>query len=589
MFSTRCIARRALRVVAATLFAVALADSAGAQNLSLPLDGVNDYVDADDVVSVFAGTSPNFTMEGWFLIDQDNSGEVALMAINTDYEDNFNVVLFDADDGKFGVRDRALSTQIDGSVEEISEDGPNAYPKGRWYHVAYTLDQDGNAVLYVDGAAEIAYQSTTTVCVTQVINTCIATEEQPIRSFEPINLTAHFSIGQEWDPSGRGNFLKGRVDEVRIWSEVRSASEVSNNRFAILDASETNLEVYWSFDDIDGKGDGSSLTDGAGSYTATLEGVSTLSGPDGDDYLLSLGGSDGYVEANSIPGAIAGAFTIEGWFWPEADASLQTLFAVNTSGGSNRLVVLYASDEQEFRIVTSSGAALITDWRAPAYRWYHVAVTVTSADEITLYVNGEAEESVTSSVSISSTDLLSIGQEFDADNGVPVESNLLTGRVDEVRVWSTARSGDQIRETLGIELTGNETALVAYWQFNDDGQVSVTDATGNGHTGRFVDRPAPAPGVRDAGAGRLRDHRVPERCHRPGKPDRAGVECRVCRSLRADHPAGRSGARVLVHPHHSCRGRRVGVGRGRFLAQRRLYFGIDRCLIVPERRRRRAH
>jgi hypothetical protein len=44
---------------------------------------------------------------------------------------------------------------------------------------------------------------------------------------------------------------------------------------------------------------------------------------------------------------------------------------------------------------------------------------------------------------------------------------LMQGAMDEVRVWKTARTGEQIRENIAKPLTGSEPGLVALWNFDD--------------------------------------------------------------------------------------------------------------------------
>lgn len=57
------------------------------------------------------------------------------------------------------------------------------------------------------------------------------------------------------------------------------------------------------------------------------------------------------------------------------------------------------------------------------------------------------------------------------------------GQMDEVRVWRTARSEEEIRDCLFKRLTGRESGLVALWNF-DDG--SARDLTQGHHDGRLI-------------------------------------------------------------------------------------------------------
>lgn len=54
------------------------------------------------------------------------------------------------------------------------------------------------------------------------------------------------------------------------------------------------------------------------------------------------------------------------------------------------------------------------------------------------------------------------------------------GKADELRVWSTARTPEQIRATLAQHLTGTEPGLVAYMDFNGG---NLADLTFNGYDG----------------------------------------------------------------------------------------------------------
>ena len=57
------------------------------------------------------------------------------------------------------------------------------------------------------------------------------------------------------------------------------------------------------------------------------------------------------------------------------------------------------------------------------------------------------------------------------------------GDMDEVRVWSSARTAEQIGDAMNQRLKGDEDGLVALWNF-DDG--TAWDASPNGHDGTLV-------------------------------------------------------------------------------------------------------
>ena len=53
------------------------------------------------------------------------------------------------------------------------------------------------------------------------------------------------------------------------------------------------------------------------------------------------------------------------------------------------------------------------------------------------------------------------------------------GSIDEIRIWNEARSQAEIQAYMKSTLTGTESNLVAYYQFDQSSGTSLEDATGN--------------------------------------------------------------------------------------------------------------
>lgn len=63
------------------------------------------------------------------------------------------------------------------------------------------------------------------------------------------NGTALFAIGAKFDAAGAAeSFLDGKVDDVRVWNDIRSASELSAYLLLELAGTEANLQAYWQVD-----------------------------------------------------------------------------------------------------------------------------------------------------------------------------------------------------------------------------------------------------------------------------------------------------------------------------------------------------
>jgi hypothetical protein len=218
----------------------------------------------------------------------------------------------------------------------------------------------------------------------------------------------------------------------------------------------------------------------------------------GPGKALSLDGADDAVEANfvsndlSYAGYTPDAITLEAWVYPEeADASSPSILGFNEPGGYNRNHLAYKKmlswDGPKYYFAyydDSLGGYAASADDFPPGKWYHVAVTINELDEGVLYVNG-AQQTV-----FSTTLRPPKGAEFHMGR-MDVDYRHFKGRLDEVRIWNEALSGDEILEIMCNQLSGREDGLVGLWHFDDmvqtieDGEpvFSVHDATSNANDG----------------------------------------------------------------------------------------------------------
>ncbi|EMI15642.1 Cadherin domain containing protein, partial [Rhodopirellula maiorica SM1] len=103
--------------------------------------------------------------------------------------------------------------------------------------------------------------------------------------------------GRENNPAG--NYFTGEIDDVRVWSTVRSDSEIQNNLDRTLDGNETGLAGYWSFNE----GSGTTANDlTSNANHGTLTGGPVWNGFSTDqDTPLNVGAASGIID-NDIDG-----------------------------------------------------------------------------------------------------------------------------------------------------------------------------------------------------------------------------------------------------------------------------------------------
>ncbi|MFM6051751.1 MAG: LamG-like jellyroll fold domain-containing protein, partial [Sphaerospermopsis kisseleviana] len=66
-------------------------------------------------------------------------------------------------------------------------------------------------------------------------------------------------------------------------------------------------------------------------------------------------------------------------------------------------------------------------------------------------------------------------------------SQFFQGSIDDVRIWNKARNQAEIQANLNKELTGAESGLVGYWNFNSIKGSTVDDLTSNQNDGTIIE------------------------------------------------------------------------------------------------------
>jgi len=179
---------------------------------SLKLDG-SSYASAADNADLDMGSN-SFAMEAWIKHD-GNSGE--------------NAVIISKRDGN--LVDYELS--LVGSGEEVTvrfliystvyhATSESGIPSGRWTHVAGSYDGASMSV-YINGKLE---------------------GSRSVSGNSRAN-SGDLIIGADYTKNDR--FFSGEIDEVRIWSQPRTVTEINNDLFNVLSGNEINLAAYYSF------------------------------------------------------------------------------------------------------------------------------------------------------------------------------------------------------------------------------------------------------------------------------------------------------------------------------------------------------
>ncbi len=205
--------------------------------------------------------------------------------------------------------------------------------------------------------------------------------------------------------------------------------------------------------------------------------------------VLSLDQRRGFIE---LPPNIFNELdeaTIEGWVrWDRFINS----FNFYDYGRRNRDLVIKSwentpnLDATSFPVTSDSARSVPGILRSN--QWCHVAL-VTGRGGMKLYYNGTLVSAGRFTGSFSALENGESHYLGASAWGEPGRGNF-EGQMDEVRVWVTARTGEDIRENMFRRLTGNEDGLAALWNFDDPAQPG-RDASPNGFHGRLVNEADP--------------------------------------------------------------------------------------------------
>ena len=201
---------------------------------------------------------------------------------------------------------------------------------------------------------------------------------------------------------------------------------------------------------------------------------STLTTPPGN--AVDFDGTNDYVlisDADDLD--LTNNYTLECWFKADSFGTTRGLISKYQTTGANGSVVRLNTNNLVFDQLTTSNMDLQID------HWYHVAA-VNSNGTRSLYLDGVEQSLYGTALAVkANTDPLRLGSDF--------SGRYFDGRIDEVRLWSAARTEAEIRDAMHRELNGDETNLVAYYSFNSLSGTTLYDRTGNGHDGTLVNGP----------------------------------------------------------------------------------------------------
>lgn len=217
-----------------------------------------------------------------------------------------------------------------------------------------------------------------------------------------------------------------------------------------------------------------SVADDASATTSETDNYGALNGTSASKQGFQAGLSN-YLSSS-------GTFTFEAWLLPSDSMSATT--------GS----IFIKTDVVQYEIASGTYQAIYNNAGWKSYistgikarfgEWQHVAF-VKNTNTMSFYLNGNLAYQLTDATNIptalsNSSTYTSIGSNpwNNTSNQASPQGNLFAGGIDEVKVWSTARSQSEIQTGMHTKVSPSASGLTSYWDFNGAASSTIYDRKG---------------------------------------------------------------------------------------------------------------
>jgi len=436
---------------------VLLAESVG---LGVATNGIDQYIDTNQTSYSFFGVA--FTIEFYFKTTSTTKSTL-LGSVNDGFT-TFLQIFINANASQTESADNLVIVFRD-DLSNAKTFGTNSPPKsltdGNMHHLAFTFTEVNDVNLYVDGEkAPLSQASNDTIDPASFVD------------FEN-NLT----IGARNLRGVIDSFFDGLIHEVRIWDVEKTETQIQNLINSDLVGNETNLVNFYKFSENAGNLTKDAVSGIDGDLVGNTDNImwsdvskktSALFDTDFEQIIINKDVFGGLSE-----------FTIECWFRETSTGSRRGIISNFLSTAS--VHHLLRSDEGQIQFFLRNAA---DDQFSVSYNptttlvWHHVAVTVSHINnEIKLYVDGVERDStiITGNPKNPSQERTVLGGEEPST----ASSLFFKGYIDDVRFWDDVRTQIEIQTLRKNSLTGGETNLLHYYNFDDKAPWKAIDSAGS--------------------------------------------------------------------------------------------------------------
>ena len=178
------------------------------------------------------------------------------------------------------------------------------------------------------------------------------------------------------------------------------------------------------------------------------------------------------------------AFTFEAWVYPESAGSREGII------GHNNIIEFGFIQSGKIHLWTARGSQ--ANWyynstTLPYNTWHHLVAVgdgTLNNNNLKVYVNGELKVQGGSAPSGDHYGTANYTVNIGAGAYDPLgSSRYYDGNLDEIRVWNSARTIDEIKANMFKQLNGDESNLQAYYKMSTATGTTLVDNTSNSNDG----------------------------------------------------------------------------------------------------------
>ena len=217
-------------------------------------------------------------------------------------------------------------------------------------------------------------------------------------------------------------------------------------------------------------------------YSAKLLFSSAALAVDGDS-VLRFDGATAHAALPTMNPDFSQGLTIEAWVRYDAFNSWSRILDAGNGASSDNIIFANSGTTSDLALSSVRGSTstdLVARGALEIGKWLHLCATIDASGTGRIYKNGV----------LVASGAVQLPNRIQRNNNYIGKSNwtndsFLGGQMGELRLWTYARSAEQIAGAMQRRLAGDEAGLFVYYRFDDVAGAVVRDASGNGRHARL--------------------------------------------------------------------------------------------------------